>query len=343
MSPEETIADRIFKKCVQYGRDGLWFDRLKAAAIIKHTMAAEKALRHDAMTAYAKLEADWRGEKALREAAETRAAGLIEQINEYLLVASEAADDLRDWRQLGNYQRERSPDCSRDPLCATDVGLSKTNRVIRKIGAVNTAARALLAPALDKLPALDADGRDNANWRLLYRELYCRIWYATEEEFEEAAIGEGLKHSDTLNELVRMLFEAPPKHASAPPAGLPPELDKASPPAKIAPSPHPGPEPPKLGEDMSTAEMTWRELHDQVVNQSDGSIVDLVTGVIDSRDPRSQATILWGIAQQVLPELVRDAASEREWGMVSELGDAGAGFDAAMTEYIGEDPAEPPV
>jgi hypothetical protein len=124
---------------------------------------------------------------------------------------------------------------------------------------------------------------------------------------------------------------------------LPAELDKASPPAKIAPSPNPVPEPPKLGEDMSTAEMTWRELHDQVVNQSDGSIIDLVTGVIDHRDPRSQAAILWGIAQQVLPELVRDAASEREWGMVSELGDAGAGFDAAMTEYIGEDPDEPPV
>lgn len=33
-------------------------------------LAAEKALRHDAVTAYAKLEADWRAEKALREAAE---------------------------------------------------------------------------------------------------------------------------------------------------------------------------------------------------------------------------------------------------------------------------------
>lgn len=39
---------------------------------LQKQLAAEKALRHDAMTAYAKLEADWRAEKALREAAEAR-------------------------------------------------------------------------------------------------------------------------------------------------------------------------------------------------------------------------------------------------------------------------------
>jgi hypothetical protein len=43
---------------------------------LQKQLAAEKALRHDAMTAYAKLEADWRAEKGLREAAEARAAGL---------------------------------------------------------------------------------------------------------------------------------------------------------------------------------------------------------------------------------------------------------------------------
>jgi hypothetical protein len=43
---------------------------------LRAQLAAEKAMRHDAMTAYAKLDADWRVEKALREAAEARAVGL---------------------------------------------------------------------------------------------------------------------------------------------------------------------------------------------------------------------------------------------------------------------------
>lgn len=43
---------------------------------LQKQLAAEKAMRHDAMIAYAKLDAGWRVEKALREAAEARAAGL---------------------------------------------------------------------------------------------------------------------------------------------------------------------------------------------------------------------------------------------------------------------------
>jgi hypothetical protein len=43
------------------------------------------------------------------------------------------------------------------------------------------------------------------NWRRLYRELYCEIWCATEEEFDEVSFGEGLAHTDTLKELVKMI------------------------------------------------------------------------------------------------------------------------------------------
>jgi hypothetical protein len=43
-------------------------------------LAAEKSMRHDAMTAYAKLEADWRAEKALREAAERKNRTLEERL-----------------------------------------------------------------------------------------------------------------------------------------------------------------------------------------------------------------------------------------------------------------------
>lgn len=49
----------------------------ESTTCLRAQLAAEKGLRHDAMTAYAKLEADWRAEKALREAAEKRTAELV--------------------------------------------------------------------------------------------------------------------------------------------------------------------------------------------------------------------------------------------------------------------------
>ena len=43
------------------------------------------------------------------------------------------------------------------------------------------------------------------NWRKMYRELYCEIWCAAEEEFDETAMTDGLAHGDTLKELVKMI------------------------------------------------------------------------------------------------------------------------------------------
>lgn len=56
---------------------------------LQKQLAAEKELRHDAMTAYAKLEADWRTEKGLREAAETRAAGQLQELQKVYAEADE--------------------------------------------------------------------------------------------------------------------------------------------------------------------------------------------------------------------------------------------------------------
>jgi hypothetical protein len=49
---------------------------------LQKQLAAEKAMRHDAMAAYAKLEADWRAEKSLREAAEARESSFITRAKE---------------------------------------------------------------------------------------------------------------------------------------------------------------------------------------------------------------------------------------------------------------------
>ena len=47
--------------------------------------------------------------------------------------------------------------------------------------------------------------RERDNWRSLYKELHCRLWCATPEEFEGEARTEGINHEDTLMECGRMI------------------------------------------------------------------------------------------------------------------------------------------
>lgn len=47
--------------------------------------------------------------------------------------------------------------------------------------------------------------RERDNWRSLYKELHCRLWCATPQEFEDEARTEGINHEDTLMECGRMI------------------------------------------------------------------------------------------------------------------------------------------
>lgn len=65
-----------------------------------------------------------------------RLSGLIEANDKARRAMDFAASDLRQWRQLGRYQRDRSPDYSHDPLCATDAGMERTDKAIGKLSSV---------------------------------------------------------------------------------------------------------------------------------------------------------------------------------------------------------------
>jgi hypothetical protein len=41
------------------------------------------------------------------------------------------------------------------------------------------------------------------NWRRMYRDLYCAVWFATEEEFDETAVTDGINHAETVAEAHR--------------------------------------------------------------------------------------------------------------------------------------------
>lgn len=51
---------------------------------------------------------------------------------------------------------------------------------------------------------LAAETKRAENWRNMYREVYCRLWWSSEDEFENEAMGDGIDHSGVLVECDRM-------------------------------------------------------------------------------------------------------------------------------------------
>lgn len=71
-------------------------------------------------------------------------------------------------------------------------------------GAELTQSSECLERQLASLTARNAEleaGREN--WHTMYRELYCAVWCATEEEFAEYESGDGLDHHGAVKEAER--------------------------------------------------------------------------------------------------------------------------------------------
>jgi hypothetical protein len=56
---------------------------------------------------------------------------------------SDAAEDIREWRQLGRRWQEESPDYGRDPKCPTDAGMAASEAVIYRIAMATKGLRGL--------------------------------------------------------------------------------------------------------------------------------------------------------------------------------------------------------
>ncbi len=114
-------------------------------------------------------------------------------------------DQLLHWCKTGEW-----PKVAVNSFAVDEDGLAELIRQLRLRTSVVLSTdrlrliRAELASVAALTARLEEAEKSKENWRRMYREVYCNIWCAGEEEFDAAEAEEGIDHGGTLCECASM-------------------------------------------------------------------------------------------------------------------------------------------